>query len=37
MEKYIGKSVYAGVAIGKIMLYQKDQQQVIRKRDSLMH
>ena len=32
MEKYIGKSVYAGVAIGKIMLYQKDQQQVIRKK-----
>jgi phosphotransferase system enzyme I (PtsI) len=32
MDKYVGKSVYAGVAIGRIKLYQKDQQQVVRRK-----
>ena len=32
MKKYTGKSVFAGVAIGKVMLYDKGQQQVKRKK-----
>lgn len=32
MEKYAGKSVFAGVAIGRIKLYQKDKQQVVRRK-----
>ena len=32
MKKYTGKSVFAGVAIGKVMHYDKGQQQVKRKK-----
>lgn len=32
MKRYTGKSVFAGVAIGKVMLYDKGQQQVKRKK-----
>lgn len=32
MKKYTGKSVFAGVAIGKVMLYDKGQQQVKRRK-----
>ena len=32
MKKYTGKSMFAGVAIGKVMLYDKGQQQVKRKK-----
>ena len=32
MRRYTGKSVFAGVAIGKVMLYDKGQQQVKRKK-----
>ena len=32
MRKYTGKSVFAGVAIGKVMLYDKGQQQVKRRK-----
>ena len=32
MKKYTGKSVFAGVAICKVMLYDKGQQQVKRKK-----
>ena len=32
MKKYTGKSVFAGVAIGKVMLYDKGQQKVKRKK-----
>ena len=32
MRRYTGKSVFAGVAIGKVMLYDKGQQQVKRRK-----
>ena len=32
MKKYTGKSVFAGVAIGKVILYDKGQQQVKRRK-----
>ncbi len=28
MEKYVGKSVFSGTAIGRILFYSKGQQQV---------
>ena len=30
MQKYTGKSVFAGIAIGRIVLYEKGQQLVKR-------
>lgn len=32
MKKYIGKTIYKGIAIGKILVYEKNQQQVKRYR-----
>ena len=32
MEKYSGKKIYSGVAIGKILYYSKEENQVIRKK-----
>ena len=32
MEEYIGKKIFNGIAIGKILFYSKNQQQVKRRK-----
>ena len=32
MEKYTGKSIFKGIAIGRILFYAKNQQRVKRKK-----